>query len=186
MATYGNASDIGAQLLDGTPHSPSVVPPSPGFYAWWCRREHLADASPAFPYEPRPPVPEDWSLLYVGISPSSATSTRHLAARLMRNHATGNIGSSTFRLSIASFLHLGLDLKPRTGGDRARLESEKPLTQWVERSCAVTFAVVEQPWLYEAAVIEQLKPPLNLDRSSHPFKATVQLQRAALRKVCGC
>ena len=180
-----SARDIATQLLATLPSSPTSAPAEPGFYAWWCRRKYLSDASPMIPHEPRPPVPEEWSLLYVGISPSTLTSRRHLAARLIKNHAHGNIGASTFRLSVASLLLAKLDLQPRTGSDRARVKSEEPLTAWIERSCGVTFAITGRPWEFEAAVITQLNPPLNLDRGTHPFRLHVQKERAALRRSCG-
>jgi hypothetical protein len=180
-----SASSIAAVLVDGVPSSPKLAPAAPGFYAWWCLRDHLSDASPPIPYEPRSPMAADWSLLYVGISPSSVTSRHHLAARLIKNHAAGNIGGSTFRQSLAGLLSAGLGLEPLRGSDRSRLITEAPLTSWIERSCRVTFAVVESPWKYEAAVISQLNPPLNLDGGAHPFKVTVQQQRAALRRACG-
>jgi hypothetical protein len=180
-----NARDIATQLLATLPSSPTSAPAEPGFYAWWCRRKYLSNASPMFPYEPRPPVPAEWSLLYVGISPSTVTSRRHLAARLIKNHAHGNIGASTFRLSVASLLLAELDLQPRTGSDRSRIQSEEPLTAWIERSCGVTFAITGRPWEFEAAVIAQLNPPLNLDRGTHPFRLHVQKERAAMKRACG-
>ena len=185
MIGFKSAGDIATDLLSTLPSSPVKAPAKPGFYAWWCRREHLSDASPIIPYEPRPPVPRGWSLLYVGISPSTLTSSRHLAARLIKNHARGNIGGSTFRLTAASLLLAKLNLEPRSGSDRARLRSEESLTTWIERSCGVTFSITEQPWELEAAVILQLNPPLNLDRGTHPFRLHVKERRAALKRHCG-
>lgn len=179
------SADIATQLLAAVPRSPTIAPADPGFYAWWCHRQYLSDASPIIPYEPRPPVPAEWSLLYVGISPSSLTSSRHLAARLIKNHATGNIGGSTFRMTVASLLRAKLKLEPRGGSDRARVESEGPLTNWIEQSCGVTFAIINRPWEFEAVIISQLNPPLNLDQGTHPFRLRVREQRAALRRACG-
>jgi hypothetical protein len=180
-----NAERIADILLNEMPRSPSAAPTAPGFYAWWCRREHVTDPTPAIPYEPRLPMSSDWSLLYAGISPSSIASSRNLAARLVKNHARGNIGGSTFRLSLASLLIKELCLEPRSGGDRARLTSETALTHWLDRCCGVTFAVVDRPWELETAVIQQLNPPLNLEGGTHPFRLHVQERRATLRKACG-
>ena len=78
--------DIVLQLLLDKVCSPSHAEPpkAAGFYAWWCRREHLGEAVPAFPYEARMPVSGDWSLLYVGISPSGPKSSKNVAVRVAK------------------------------------------------------------------------------------------------------
>lgn len=180
-------ADIVAELLAGTVRSPSQArpPASQGFYAWWCNADRLTDALPAIPREERPPIPAMWSLLYVGISPSSATSSRNVASRFAKDHVGGNIGGSTFRQSLAALLIDSLDLKPKLGSDRSRLISEQPLSRWMETACGVTFARADQPWKLEATVIGQLNPPLNLDRGTHSFRSEVSARRLALRRACG-
>lgn len=179
-------ADVVGQLLSGDVHSPAAAqPPSVcGFYAWWCRRRRLADASPAIPYEVRPPVMPEWSLLYVGISPSRASSTRNIARRFSRDHVGGNIGGSTFRQSIAALLMGHLTLAPRAGSDRSRLLSEAPLSAWIENACGVTFARADRPWELESLIISHLNPPLNIDQGTHPFRLELKAQRLDLRRAC--
>ena len=83
---------------------PVQIPRSPGFYAWWRRRDNLADTSPPIPYQERSPTSSEWSPVYVGISPSTPSSTRDVAARIATNHVGGNVGNSTFRLTLAALL----------------------------------------------------------------------------------
>ena len=184
------APSVISQLLSGNVAAPARAnPPSkPGYYAWWCRRTALVDATPSIPYEGRAPISTEWSLLYVGISPvspSSAASGRTIATRIDKDHRNGNIGGSTFRQSVASLLIQKLSLKPRIGSDRSRLEDEAPLSKWLEASCGLTFAVSERPWEWEAEVIGLLNPPLNIDDAAHPFRLKVKEQRSALRRACG-
>lgn len=47
-----------------------------------------------------------------------------MASRIAKNHAGGNVGSSTFRQTLASLLMDKLGLEPRLGCDRSRLVSE--------------------------------------------------------------
>lgn len=180
-------TDVVDELLAGTVRRPSVArpPATAGFYAWWCRVESLADAAPAIPREERFPVDPAWSLLYVGISPSRATSSKNVASRFSKDHVGGNIGGSTFRQSLASLLIANLQLQPKSGGDRSRLTSEAPLSRWIEASCGATFARSDRPWELEAAVIRLLDPPLNIDKGANPFRFEVSARRSALRRSCG-
>jgi hypothetical protein len=113
------------------------VPRGPGFYAWWCRRDHLADTVSPIPFEERPPTASEWSLIYVGISPSRENSTRDVAARITRNHIGGDVGSSTFRLTLAALLVKRLELQPRSGSDRPRLISEQSLSRWIQQAASL-------------------------------------------------
>lgn len=180
-------SDIVAKLLKCKVHPPSTAAPPAehGFYAWWCRTECLIQAVPPIPWEHRPPVSARWSLLYVGISPSGPNTSRNIAIRFTKDHTGGNIGSSTFRQSVASLYLQALELQPRIGSDRTRLISETRLSQWIEASCGVTFAAADRPWDKEAEIISLLNPPLNLDhKGTHTFRFEVRARRAALARAC--
>lgn len=69
-----------------------LLPAKPGFYAWWMRRNALAEV-------PHNPHPHDDSigLLYVGISPSRSSSRQTINSRVRGNHVRGNTASSTFQ-----------------------------------------------------------------------------------------
>lgn len=181
-----NSDDVVAALVADPVQSVAQVrpPASPGFYAWWCRAERLGDSLPPIPLETRSNVNPSWSLLYVGISPRSAASSGVLSTRL-GDHVDGNIGDSTFRQSVASLLIKHLELQPVRGSDRSRLLNEIPLSQWIAEACGLTFTKCLEPWTLEGAVINTLKPPLNLAVGPHPFAAVVSEARSALRRSCG-
>ena len=91
-----------------------IVPAEPGFYAFWTRREVLARV----PVVPNP-VTDALRLLYVGISPARPSSRGTIRSRV-KQHFTGNVGSSTLRLTLASFLIDELELEPFMGQDRGQ------------------------------------------------------------------
>lgn len=186
-ALHLQATDVVRELTAAAVRPPSQArpPATAGFYAWWCRADRLADAQPSFPLEQRPPVDPAWSLLYVGISPSSPSSTRNVATRFAKDHVGGNIGGSTFRQSLAAMLLESLRLRPRVGSDRSRLVSEAPLSRWIAECCGVTFAPAGRPWDLERAVIALMDPPLNLSGGTHAFAAVVSGRRRDLRSACG-
>lgn len=179
-----STAEVVSELLGSEAQSPAelVVPAEPGIYAWWCRTDRLGDSKPGIPREPRLPMSDEWSLLYVGISPSNARSESNLSDRLLGNHLRGRIGGSTFRKSLAALLfdHLGLEAWP--GADRARLLDEGPLTRWMHDAAGVTFAVQPEPWLVEGEVISALNPPLNLRPGHHGFRHIVSELRKDLEQ----
>src|SRR5689334_13032085 len=74
------------------------LPESAGLYAWWVSPRAIPGvAGPAHPLQP-------FELLYVGIAPKDAKSTATLRSRVRGQHLGGNIGSSTFRQSLAALL----------------------------------------------------------------------------------
>ena len=184
-----DAADVTALLVAEPPRPAveAVIPTTPGFYAWWARPKHLVDAIPPIP-SVHSLGADGWALLYVGIAPKRPSRTgadRTVAARISKDHRTGNIGGSTFRQSLAALLreHLGLIAKP--GHDRARLVDEKQLSAWIDTRCALTIASTVRPWDTEDDVIRELRAPLNLRPGYHPFRFLVEEARSALRRDCG-
>jgi hypothetical protein len=145
-----------------------------------CQPSYVSDGG----HPSRHYTPPSWSLLYVGISPSRAGSSRTVAARFAKDHVGGNIGGSTFRQSLAALLMSHLGLEPRTGSDRSRLVTEGPLSDWIDAACGLTFAEAQNPWQAERAVIQALNPPLNIDMGTHSFRADVSRCRAELKRAC--
>lgn len=181
------ADEVIRALLAGELYRPSVLepPPLPGFYAWWCREQQLGDAIPPIDYEPRPPVSVDWSLLYVGIAPRKPGTRTNLKTRLKKNHLGRRLASSTLRFGLASMLVDRLGMTPMTGGRKPRLQSEEPLSAWMEQSCGVSFVHADAPWTLEREVIRQLRPPLNFQHGVHEFRFEVSKRKSALRVACG-
>lgn len=155
------------------------VPATDGFYAWWVRRGALSGVPErAHPTEP------DLDLLYVGISPASASSTQNLRARLLDNHIGGNTGSSTFRFALASLLLSELNLRPRKTATKVVLDKDDNirLRQWQSKNLRLTWCERPDPWEIEGEVIAAMKSPLNAaGNSAHPFYETIKSSRAAFR-----
>lgn len=158
----------------------SQAPAAAGFYAWWCR----SGAVPGGALAPAHPAGLNYSLLYVGIAPNSASSTRDLRQRL-RQHTSANIGSSTFRFSIAALVFEEKGWTPhwtdRACLDRPGLEA---LLDWQRANLRARWHEVAEPWALgiESAVIEMMEPPLNRDHNeTHPFYEAMGDARDKLR-----
>lgn len=155
------------------------LPSDAGFYAWWTRRGALCGV-PHIPH----PIDADWGLLYVGVGPVRASSSQTLRSRVIGNHLSGNIGSSTFRLSLAALLLDQLDLEPRQQGQKVALtrDQNQLLSEWQREHLRITWALHKEPWQIEDQVIAALTPPLNLAKNTdHPFHTTMSDARRRLR-----
>lgn len=148
-----------------------AVPPEPGFYAWWVSPEAL----PEVPKQPQPTHGLD--LLYVGIAPSRATSSRSLRTRICGQHIGGNSASSTFRFGLAAMLWRREGWEAvRSGSGKVRLSptSNKRLSEWQLANLQVAWAVVEDPWRFEREVIQLMSPPMNGEfNQGHPFYTAI-------------
>jgi len=156
-----------------------LSPANSGFYAWWCEEEAVPAEVPAPPH----PVAE-YRLLYVGIAPNGAGSASNLRKRL-RQHTSANIGSSTFRFSLAALLWeregwqpVWTDRPALDDGDRAELG------RWQREHLRVRCCEVAEPWTMEATVIAALRPPMNREHNErHPFYTSMGVARNELRRT---
>jgi hypothetical protein len=143
------------------------APSEPGFYAWWAVR----DAMPGVPMQPHPSEP--FGLLYVGIAPSKPASSARLRSRLCRQHIGGNVASSTFRFGLASLLweQEGWTARVSASGKyRLDPDDNRALSAWQRTHLRVQWAVVHEPWRFEAAVVRLMEPPMNRAHNAHhPF-----------------
>src|SRR4051794_5059599 len=90
------------------------LPGSRGLYAWWVSPGAVPNVGgPAHPREP-------FELLYVGVAPKGAQSTATLRSRIHGQHLRGNIGSSTFRQSLAALLLEEQGWRVRWSGSRSQ------------------------------------------------------------------
>ncbi len=156
------------------------LPAAPGLYAWWVTSP---DALPSVPLEPRG---DGLSLLYVGIARNRPGSRATLRSRVGGNHLRGNIGASTFRLTLASLLWEQEGWTPVWRRDRPVLspEDNRALSVWQREHLRVAWCTHDEPWAIEKTVIEQMKPPLNLaGNEAHAFRRTLTEARAALRSA---
>lgn len=171
------------RTIDAAVASPSEggLPETHGFYAWWV----VTGALDAVPPRPHPTEP-NWSLLYIGIGPARASSKQTLRSRVIGNHLGGNIGSSTFRLTLAALLRDQLALHPVKRATKVVLScgDNAALSRWQRAHLRITWLEHAAPWTIEHAVINALEPPLNLDgNASHPSYGLVKAARAALRQA---
>lgn len=137
--------------------SPELVPAASGFYGWWSRRGALG----AVPHISHPLDP-NVALLYVGISPARETSRQTLRSRVVGNHLSGNVGSSTFRFVLAALLLDALELHPYVLRTKVALSASdnRRLSAWQREQLLLTWCARERPWEIESEVIAQLTPPL--------------------------
>jgi hypothetical protein len=100
--------------------------------------------------------------------------------RLHKDHVR-RTRKSTLRRALAAFLWQLEGWTPTITPDgRPTLDaaSESLLTSWMRERLAVTWAVHEQPWNLEAAVITALAPPLNVAmNAAHPLHVLVRDRR---------
>jgi hypothetical protein len=146
---------------------------APGFYAWWLRDR---SALPAVPLG-------EGGLAYVGIAPNGERSSASIRSRVRGDHLGAAIGSSTLRRGLAAFLWEANDWTPFMKGKKIALPADQclALTRWMERHLLVSWCRVEEPWLHEAALIREMRPPLNSDHNrDHAFYPTLKRARERL------
>ena len=161
------------------PETEGGLPAKPGFYAWWVARGSI-DGIPHHPHPGRPEL----GLLYVGISPTRATSAGLIRSRVVDQHLGGNTASSTFRFVLAAFLFDELSLTPRAKSKKVILDADDyaRLRRWQVEHLGLTWCQRARPWEVEEGVIALLQPPLNCAANeSHPFNPRVVAARAAFR-----
>lgn len=153
----------------------SPVPKVAGVYAWYFR--DTPDGVPTDDCHQYAGL----TLLYIGIAPSSSTSSSTLHRRL-RQHLRGNASGSTLRRSLGCLLaqHLQISLQP-VGKKRLTFAAgEDILSAWMEKNAFVTWIEHPFPWELEADLITKLSPPLNLEHNkTHPFNAILSAKRKA-------
>lgn len=154
------------------------VPEAPGVYAWWMSPGVLpALQGPTHPAE-------SLELLYVGISPKNAQSKATLRSRIRGQHLGGNIGSSTFRQSLAALLFEDQGWTTHWSGSRTQLvpEHNRALSEWQRDHLRLAWVERTRPWSIEGRVIALMQPPLNLaNNASHPLYGRLKVLRGKLR-----
>jgi hypothetical protein len=160
------------------PPSDGGLPERAGLYAWWM-------APGAIPALTGPGHPaEQLELLYVGIAPKDPGSSATLRSRICGQHLGGNIGSSTFRQSLAALLFEDLGWTTRWSGSRAQLSpgDNRALSAWQRDYLRLGWVEHPRPWTVEGRVIAIMQPPLNLaGNASHPLCRQLKELRLRLR-----
>ncbi len=132
----------------------SPAPRTGGVYAWYFRSRPLGVPAGSHSFRAM-------DLLYVGIAPSTAQSRRTLRQRISE-HIRDDASRSTLRRSLGSAL--GFPQHPM----RSSLwfaAKEGDLSAWLRDNAMVCWVEYAEPWAVEAAVIGEIRPPLNLDHN---------------------
>ena len=164
------------------PREQGGLPREPGLYAWWATPGSIGGLPP----NPHPDPELGLILFYVGISPNGPGSTATIRSRVIGNHLSGNIGSSTFRFTLAALLLEELGLHPVRTATKVVLpmKDNHQLSRWQGEHLRLTWCVTPHPWLLEDEVIAVMEPPLNLAANArHPYYSTVKQARAMLRRA---
>ena len=169
-----------AQELCGPPvdaeQAQGELPRASGLYAWWAPPGLLPGVSGR-----AHPSDEGTELIYIGLA-------RNLRTRVGRNHLRGPTGSSTLRRALLALLMASEGYTTRWTTDRVVPidADEERLSAWMREHLRVAWAEHPEPATVEAAVIDQLAPPLNQrDNRAHPQYATIAAARAAYRASAG-
>lgn len=147
---------------------------SPGLYSWWADADGAADLTVGLRHPIGP------GLIYAGLAGATRSGGRKskntLWGRIKTMHLGGRHEFSTFRLSLGSVL----------AESRGEEEIDEPaLTAWMHehlRLIAVPVDDADTLGDVETEVLQQLDPPLNLDKVA---RNALRIQLSALRKMYG-
>jgi hypothetical protein len=152
------------------------LPRASGLYAWWVAPGMLPQVS-----GPPHPSVQDTELLYIGLA-------RNLRSRVGGNHLRGPTGSSTLRRALVALLMASEGYTTRWTTDRVVPvdADEARLSAWMREHLRVTWAQHPDPQAVEAAIIDELGPPLNQSHNkAHPLHASIAAARKAYRASAG-
>lgn len=149
--------------------SQGLLPPAAGIYSWWA--DPLTFSSMESPTAAKNSTDR---LLYLGLA-------SNLRKRVLQNHLRRS-GSSTLRRTLAGLLMETEDLRTRRT-DRVVLvdEDERWLTAWMGTHLRLSWVEFAQPKSIEAALIERLRPPLNVAHARGPNREIVDAARYRYR-----
>ena len=152
-----------------------------GLYSWWVDEIGLAMLLQSLG-RPLPP------LIYIGQAGATSSRSRTvrlatLRSRIRGNHLSGNISSSTFRLTLSAILREPLELELTPSG-RLNPESNQRVSTWMREH----LSLVIFPWAtrgtlvyLEESVLAAIDPPLNLmGMSEDPIRTKLKALRKEL------
>lgn len=162
---------------------PCPVPQASGVYAWYFK--NIPSIVPASNCNEL----GNYKLLYVGIAPSSGTSSATLRSRI-RTHFRANASGSTLRLTLGCILREQLGLRLQPTGRTARLtfmDGESILSGWLGNNALATCVPCDRPWEIESSIIRSISLPLNLRHNNeHPFyEKLLEIRRTCRQEARG-
>lgn len=154
------------------------APASPGIYSWWFRGGALD--VPEADYRCR----NEYELLYIGISPSRASSAGTLRRRL-RQHVRDDASRSTLRMTLGVLLtqQLGLTLELNRGRATYGQEGEARITRWLVDNARVAWAIDPTPWAVERELLASSALALNISGRDDDFVRSLSARRSEALRV---
>lgn len=154
-------------------------------------------------------APDVWHLLSLGAPPDGrplyvGKAERSLSSRDVRTHfgyadqgRTSITGSSTLRRSLAALLRTTLELRGRyrnldSPGKATHYglspQHDQSLSDWMRHHLTATFWVHSSSEVLlgdiETAVLQEIEPPLNLQKVPHRWRKSVKSARAVMAADC--
>ncbi|MCM7566747.1 GIY-YIG nuclease family protein [Enterobacter asburiae] len=157
---------------------PSPVPAVNGIYFWWFK-----EIPPGLPAEGCITF-DDYTLLYVGISPDQRgkPNSRSNLRKRIKTHYSGNAAGSTLRRTLGVLLSRESNFPLRRVGSGSRMTFTHPgeqwLDAWMEKNAKVHWIPVEAPWELEDTLIASIPLPLNIQGNAHDFRMTLSGMRS--------
>ncbi len=157
---------------------PSPVPAANGIYFWWFK-----EIPPGVPAEGCITF-DDYTLLYVGISPDQRgkPNSRSNLRKRIKTHYSGNAAGSTLRRTLGVLLSRESNFPLRRVGSGSRMTFTHPgeqwLDAWMEKNAKVHWIPVEAPWELEDTLIASVPLPLNIQGNAHDFRITLSGMRS--------
>ncbi|MEQ0736819.1 GIY-YIG nuclease family protein [Enterobacter asburiae] len=157
---------------------PSPVPEVNGIYFWWFK-----EIPPSVPAEGCITF-DDYTLLYVGISPDQRgkPNSRSNLRKRIKTHYSGNAAGSTLRRTLGVLLSRESNFPLRRVGSGSRMTFTHPgeqwLDAWMEKNAKVHWIPVEAPWELEDTLIASIPLPLNIQGNTHDFRMTLSGMRS--------
>ncbi|MGX1905026.1 GIY-YIG nuclease family protein [Enterobacter asburiae] len=158
--------------------APSPVPAVNGIYFWWFK-----EIPPGVPAEGCITF-DDYTLLYVGISPDQRgkPNSRSNLRKRIKTHYSGNAAGSTLRRTLGVLLSRESSFPLRRVGSGSRMTFTHPgeqwLDAWMEKNAKVHWIPVEAPWELEDTLIASIPLPLNIQGNAHDFRMTLSGMRS--------
>lgn len=158
--------------------APSPVPAVNGIYFWWFK-----EIPPGVPAEGCITF-DDYTLLYVGISPDQRgkPNSRSNLRKRIKTHYSGNAAGSTLRRTLGVLLSRESSFPLRRVGSGSRMTFTHPgeqwLDAWMEKNAKVHWIPVEAPWELEDTLIASIPLPLNIQGNAQDFRMTLSGMRS--------
>ncbi len=164
-------------LFDPEIHTSNHIPDNPGNYIVCLKKGSVL---PDVGISCEMKTYQELNVVYTGIAGKS------LRKRDYRQHFTGNnAGRSTLRKSLGSmfgYAKIARDRGSSTGKTKFNESDEKKLSEWMQSNLVLYFKSNLNPHVLEEELINELNPPLNLDKNKHIINHDFRRKISELRR----